>query len=238
MASINSAAEDLNFEGCSLSLANVEKIAEDLGKRCQSHRIVAQFGEIEWACFDALARSCWHGSATLVMHAKTGGADQLAGVPAGMEISAVTEATLSPAKCTDAMNPSFEWLAGAPCWSYTFKRVCDLPQGLVPSLLEACDTSAESLGMENLEHSLGLQMFDSLKKVDFTGSKHLGPDEWGNILASLSTTIQDISVKNCGLNAPKASRIAQEMPQFSTIKKVDFQGNKNLGARALLLVGP
>ena len=81
-------------------------------------------------------------------------------------------------------------------------------------------------------------MFDSLKKVDFTGSKHLGPDEWGNILASLSTTIQDISVKNCYLNAPQASRIAQEMPQLSTIKKVDFQGNKNLGARALLLVGP
>jgi len=75
-----------------------------------------------------------------------------------------------------------------------------------------------------------LPRFTALKKIDMRGNDHLQADGWAALLAAMGPTVEEFDFSDCGFDTAKATAIAQELPRFTALKKINLAENRNLEA--------
>ncbi len=85
---------------------------------------------------------------------------------------------------------------------------------------------------------LGLGSLQQLKKADFSsdvrqtliGNSRLSAAGWRQLLGGLSAGVEDLSLKECGLDEEKVAGISPQLGRFQQLKKADFHRNLSLSA--------
>ena len=98
-------------------------------------------------------------------------------------------------------------------------------QHLSPSVedLDLEDCSLDDVQAIAIGDAIG--PFTILKKVSLADNEILTRDGWKTLLQNLSPSVEDLNLRDCGLNDDKAIAIGDEIARFTLLKKVSLAHN-------------